>query len=346
MMYTQLHTLWRKLQSVGYLLTHEPAPLKAIAQRASENMRQAIVTTKQGKPFIYATKLGFPFVCLPSVETSKTLYLRQQAYEEIELKVAQHWLQAGDTCLDLGANVGYISALFAHQVGHSGRVIAVEAAPQTVKHLEQAKQLLKLPQVYVEPVCVTNQDGAIAFMVSNDSGNDTGNDAGRDGNDVRQALKVGPELDELFHPETVPCTTLNTLIEQHQISQAIALVKMDIEGAEPLALKGASQLFDPNALPLFIVEIYKLGLARMGFEPSDIWSLFSPDLFDLYLVNRSYPNPTPEVIPGVVYALPHPVTHPWGWHTNLIAVPKVGRYAKRRAAIATYLPSLPLGDVH
>ncbi len=331
-MHTPLYTLWRKLQSVGYLLTHEPAPLKAIAQRASENMRQAIVTTKQGKPFIYATKLGFPFVCLPSVETSKTLYLRQQAYEEIELKIAQHWLQAGDTCLDLGANVGYISALFAHQVGYSGRVIAVEAAPQTVKHLEQAKQLLKLPQVYVESVCVTDHDGAIAFMVS-----------GNAAEDVRQALKVSPELDGLFYPETVPSKSLNTLIQQHQ-AEAIALVKLDIEGAEPLALQGGNQLFQPDALPLFIVEIYKLGLARMGFAPKDIWSRFSPDLFELYLVNRSYPNPTPEIIPGVVYALPDPAAHPWGWHTNLIAVPKLGRYAKRRAAIAPYLPSLGNGD--
>jgi len=315
-----IQLFWRKLRSIGYLLTQESDPWRAIAQRASENIRQAILACKRGQPFTYTTQMGFPFVCLPQVETSKLLYIRQRAYEDVELKLAQHWLQPGDTCLDLGANVGYVTALLAHQVGHSGQVIAVEAAPQTVKHLELAKQLLKLPQVVVEPVCVTDADGAIAFMVSHNPGED-----------VRQSLTVSPELDGLFRAETVPSMTLNTLIERYRMQQAIALVKLDIEGAEPLALKVASHLFQPDALPLFIVEIYKLGLARLGFAPSDIWSLFSPDLFDLYVVNRSYPNPTPEIIPGVVYALPDPATHPWGWHTNLIAVPKVGRYGDRNA---------------
>ncbi len=309
-----------------YLLINDPEPLQTIVHRIGKNFRQYRLNFKQGKPFIYLTKLGFKFLCIPDVKTSVNLYVRQPAYEEIELKIAQQWLQEGDSCLDIGANVGYFSAMFAEKVSENGKVIAIEASPQTAKHLGKVIQILGLRQICLEQVCVTDTNGFVEFMVGSS-----------ESSDVRQSLRVSPEIEELFKREIVVSATVNNLIKKHKIHQNISLVKIDIEGAEPLALRGGKLLFQEKSLPLFIVEVYKLGLSRFGFEPKDVVSFFSLDLFDIYQVNRSHPNPLPELKYGVLYPLLNPDIHSWPWHTNIIAIPKVGKYKNRKSQIKTNL---------
>lgn len=62
------------------------------------------------------------------------------------------------------------------------------------------------------------------------------------------------------------------------------------------------------------------------------------DLFELYQINRSYPNHNPEVEFGKIYPLSDSNTYNWPWHTNLIAVPKTGKFSKRKQKISNYLP--------
>ncbi|MFP5270561.1 FkbM family methyltransferase [Coleofasciculus sp.] len=317
----------QKLKSALYLVRNSSNPLSAIYKQSLKNLKQYRITYQQGKNFYYKVKAGFKFICLPESKTSVNLYLQNELYEDIELKIAGMWLYKNDTCLDLGANIGYCSALFANKVSSQGKVIAVEASPQTSEYLDKAIRLLNLRQVNLEQGCVIDRDGFVDFMVS------------RDGSlDVKQSLTINPEEKDAFQKKTVKAFTINKLIKKHKISQNVSLVKMDIEGAEPLALKGGSLLFEGTSLPLFIIEIYKLGLSRLGFDPKDIVNFFPLDLFDLYHVNRSHPNPSPEFEYGVIYPLLNPNTYSYPWHTNIIAIPKVGKYANRKIKIKSYLP--------
>jgi hypothetical protein len=47
----------------------------------------------------------------------------------------------GDVCVDAGANCGYFSLLLAQRVGPSGKVIAIEAAPDNVRRLRANLEL-------------------------------------------------------------------------------------------------------------------------------------------------------------------------------------------------------------
>lgn len=317
----------KKLKSALYLVRNSSNPLSAIYKQTQKNLKQYRIIYQQGKNFSYKAKAGFKFICIPESKTSVNLYLQNEWYEDIELKIAGTWLCKNDNCLDLGANIGYCSALFANKVSRQGKVIAVEAAPKTSEYLDKAVRLLNLRQVTLEQGCVIERDGFVDFMVS------------RDGNlDVKQSLTINPEEKDAFQKKTVKAFTINKLIEKHKIFQNVALVKMDIEGAEPLALKGGDLLFDKTSLPLFIIEIYKLGLSRLSFEPKDILNFLPLDLFDIYHVNRSHPNPIPEFEYGVIYPLLNPNTYSYPWHTNIIAIPKVGKYANRKIKIQSYLP--------
>jgi FkbM family methyltransferase len=312
----------RKIQSATNLAFKSSSPKQEVISKIIENFRKLKVQIYGQSYFFYDTERGIKFVCLPDSKTSVNLYIGNNKYEDIELQISQTWLEEGDSCLDLGANIGYFSCILANKVTESGKIIAVEASSETCQHLRKALSLLELAQIDVEQCCITNYNGLVDFMVNNQGSSD-----------VKQSLKISPAEEQYFRKESVRAMTLDSLVEKHKIQSHVSLVKMDIEGAEPLALEKSKSLFLESSLPLFIVEIYKQGLSRMGFEPKDIYTYFSKDLFDLYHVNFSYPNPEPQFEYGVIYPLDNPENHPWPWHTNLIAIPKSGKFAGRKQKI-------------
>jgi len=319
-------TIIRKIKSV-ILIIGKPNSINLLSDYTLRNFKQIIIYLKNKKIFTYYTPLQIKFVCIPESETSINIYLNNKGYENVEISLCYQWLQKGDCCLDLGANLGYFSAVFADGVGQEGTVISVEASPKTACLLKQAIQTLHLEQVYLEESCVSNQDGSVIFMTSREN----------DSSDVSQSLQVDPERKYMFQEVEIPSITLNSLIEKHRIHDKISLVKMDIEAAEPMALQGGSILFNTYALPLFIIEVYTPGLQRLSYTPRDIFKFFQPELFDLYQINRSYPNLNPKVEVGKVYPLRNPETYNWPCHTNLIAVPKTGKFAYRKQHIMSYL---------
>lgn len=318
--------LIRKIKSATMLAFNSSNPKIEIKSKLIQNLKDLKVKLYGQTPFFYNTERGVKFVCLPESATSVNLYIGDNKYEDIELKLSQTWLEEGDTCLDLGANIGYFSCILANKVAARGKVISVEASPQTCQLLRKATSLLELNQIDIEECCITNHNGFIDFMVNS-----------QDSSDVKQSLKISPTEEQYFRKESVRAMTLDSLVEKHQIKSHVSLVKMDIEGAEPLALEKSKSLFLESSLPLFIVEVYKQGLSRMGFKPKDVYDHFSQDLFELYHVNFSYPNPEPQFERGVVYPLENPDNHPWPWHTNLIAIPKKGKFSSRKGKLINLL---------
>ena len=109
-------------------------------------------------------------------------------------------------------------------------------------------------------------------------------------------------------------------------------------------MRSGSQLFGRDRLPLFVVEVQKRSLANFGLKPLDVLHFFPGELFELFHVQRSYSDLTPQFEHGRLYTLPDPMAHNWPWYSNLIAVPRVGRYVNRRSAITNLLN--PPGRVH
>ena len=74
-------------------------------------------------------------------------------------------LRPGDTCVDVGANIGYYSLLAAQIAGPSGRVYAVEQEPNTYGILHSNIQLNAAANV--TPFCVA-AGAAVGEVVLND----------------------------------------------------------------------------------------------------------------------------------------------------------------------------------
>lgn len=134
-------------------------------------------------------------------------------------------LKPGDVFIDAGANIGVYSVLASRLVGPSGRVIAIEMMPDTADRLEQHITINGLHNVTVVRNALSDVAGSIVTATV-------------------QAGKFGQatiaEDSERYGLGTCIEVTTITLDEIVGGVADIALMKMDLEGAELPALRGAA----------------------------------------------------------------------------------------------------------
>ncbi|MGZ3693918.1 MAG: FkbM family methyltransferase [Bdellovibrionota bacterium] len=132
-------------------------------------------------------------------------------------------ISAGDIVFDLGGNIGTTAALFSQLTGSMGKVYAFEpCVPET---LLKNSSLNRLGNLEVFPLAVSDSCG-LARMSVGHSGMDS---------------TLGQPLGWHSEAKEVATTTLDHFIREQKI-QRVDFVKMDIEGAEENALRGAEEL--------------------------------------------------------------------------------------------------------
>lgn len=155
-------------------------------------------------------------------------------------------LRPGDVAVDIGANLGYFTAVMAQSVGASGRVVALEPVPDTFERLQLGAALNGFAQVTALQLALGEADGRaeIAFDPRFAGSASIHRQAG--GGAVSREVGVRP-LDDL----------LRELAVEHP-----SLLKIDVEGHELAVVRGALETI-ARARPAIIVE-YSPELARRG----------------------------------------------------------------------------------
>lgn len=153
------------------------------------------------------------------------------------------YLKLGDIFVDAGANIGIYTVIAGHIVGDAGRVIAIEMMPKTATVLREhiAMNLLKNVEVIAQALSSTAGQVVVARVPPGRHGQ-----ASIANGLVRGASEV-----------SVTTTTLEIIFEG---IKRIALIKMDLEGAEALALEGAGDALERVQAVIF----EDLGDARLG----------------------------------------------------------------------------------
>jgi FkbM family methyltransferase len=171
-------------------------------------------------------------------------------YETAELELVREHLRPGATALDIGANVGLFTIHMANLVGRQGRVHAFEPFPAVADLLARSIVENSFAQ-RVEQVraAVTDQPGLVDLFAGRDALNHSGSFLLPDG--------ARPEVpgDVL----RVPAVRL----DDHPLRRPVSLIKIDVEGAEPLALRGAERLLREDR-PLVLAELNPTQLARVA----------------------------------------------------------------------------------
>ena len=168
-----------------------------------------------------------------------------------ELLFMTRYLRAGDGVIDAGANIGLYSLLAAPIVGPEGRIDCFEPATAAASRLAENIALNGLGHVHLHRVAVSDRPGDVVFSTGWDVSN-----------------SIVPEGAAQSEGVSVRATTLDDAL----CGREYAFAKLDLEGAEGLALRGASRLLAAQNPPVWQCEIYENTLRRFGSTSAEVIS--------------------------------------------------------------------------
>jgi FkbM family methyltransferase len=151
-------------------------------------------------------------------------------------------LRAGDVVLDVGANIGFLTVLAARLVGPAGRVVAFEPVPGNAQLVRRNAALNRQTQVEVVPAAVGDRDGTATLVLARHAGG--------------AALEGADRPPDACGELSVPVVTLDGWLAANagRLPGPVRLVKIDVEGAEAAALRGADALLRGQR-PLVLLEV-------------------------------------------------------------------------------------------
>jgi FkbM family methyltransferase len=170
------------------------------------------------------------------------VYFRQ-AYEPETTAFVRRWLRPGDTFLDVGANVGYYTCLAASLTRSPGSVHAFEPNPEVTPWLQASIQLNRFDdRVTFAGVAVGSEDKACVDLFTPHDPEDIG----------RASLLHMSHLEGRTY--RVLQVTLDSYAAAHGI-ESVRLLKLDIEGGELAALRGARRLMTDVRPEAIVCEV-------------------------------------------------------------------------------------------
>lgn len=144
------------------------------------------------------------------------------------LDAFRRYLRPGDVFVDAGANIGVYTVFAASAVGVNGTVVAVEMMPDTADRLERHVAENALSNVRVERVALTDEPHQTLIATV---------DEGKYGQ-ARLGATLG-RVERTTHQVAVTTSTLDVVTAD---LSRVRMLKMDLEGAEEAALRGARAL--------------------------------------------------------------------------------------------------------
>lgn len=167
-------------------------------------------------------------------------------YETEDIRMFCSLVREGDAVMDVGANIGLYSLALSRAVGAHGSVIAVEPDPDNVRILNENLSANSCSNVTVLPFALSDQEGTInLFQVDGNRGWLSFADLGNTGRSIPVAMKRGEDA-------------LSTL------SVKPSILKIDVEGAEPLVMAGLG--YNPD---IILFEFVPAQLEALKQSPLD-----------------------------------------------------------------------------
>jgi FkbM family methyltransferase len=189
-------------------------------------------------------------------------------FEPSTTAVVKKLLRQGDVVVDVGANIGYFSLLFSQCVGSKGHVYSYEPVPQLASALQKNAELNKFKQISLSKLALSDHDGKAQFYVG--PVDNSGLSSLRQPRNSSIVLDVDlARFDEIFsHAEDV------------------ALIKIDVEGAELAVLRGMEGYLR-NKRPNILVEVTNKFLNEMGDSEQSLLAYLKNLGYHCYVIGEA-----------------------------------------------------------
>ena len=165
------------------------------------------------------------------------------------------YIKAGDIVLDCGAHAGQMSTFFGLIAGPAGKVVAFDPFPQNYYQVEAQAKLNSLSNLVSARAGVGTRAGRV--RVSNGQQMTAGRDT--------------PSISDEVEIDIVPL--------DDYIDLKPSFLKLDVEGAEVAALRGAQKLLRA-CKPKIFIEVHTQYLGRFGHSLTDLFAALPSDIYD------------------------------------------------------------------
>jgi len=218
----------------------------SVSRMHSNNAEEVSVINKSVKTdriVKYETPTGDYYLPADAVQdiVANTI-IRGEVFEKEVVELASNYIARDTVVLDVGSNFGQMAILFAKMVGENGKVFAFDADDFVFKILEKNIELNKLSRV-IKPFfgAVHDNDDETLLFPEQDF--------------VRFGSYGSYGIDyNATKGRKVKTLTIDSLgIQEH-----VSFMKIDIQGGDLLALKGAMKTIEKNKMPILFEYEYQL----------------------------------------------------------------------------------------
>ncbi len=199
-------------------------------------------------------KFPFDFMGIPQ---TKKMYA--EAYEFGVCEFLKENLKNGDTFIDVGANIGYISAVALNSVGREGQVHSFEPVPEYFNRLQIIKSLNNNYRIIINNSALGDKKETLKLHVA-------------DKNNIGGSTLVDNFLPKEYFSKEI--MTKVDRLDDYIFNSGLAgikIIKIDAEGFEFPVLKGLERFFSQQKdRPYIICEVSVLAAKTLNYDIDNI----------------------------------------------------------------------------
>jgi len=242
------------------------APMRTTLRLASWRTRCLFRKTAT----VHLRRSGVQMILPPNWRGVGKLIYAFRDYYEPELLYLERVLSPGKVFVDAGANFGIYTLLASKIVGEAGRVISFEPSSRVFPVLRRNITLNGFKNVLAFPIALTDKPGRARLYYHSAVGCDSlGKDA-----------SFEPDA----HAEEIGTESLDTVLKQTSVGR-VDVIKMDVQGAEELALRGANEIVS-SMRPIVIFEFFPEGAISLGLSPNGPWDVLEGHGYEFFIVDE------------------------------------------------------------
>ncbi len=185
-------------------------------------------------------------------------------YGESDTEFVKKIIKKNDIVLDIGANIGYYTLIFAKLVGNSGKVFSFEPESKNFKILKKNVEINGYNNVILEQKIVSNTNGISTLYISEKAGS-------------HRIYKSDNFVESL----EIKSISMDSYIEKNNLKK-INFIKIDVEGAELNVLQGIQKILDSNKHIILFTEFSPNQIKSCGLEPTDMINFLTNNKFKIY----------------------------------------------------------------
>lgn len=216
-------------------------------------------------------------------ESVNVLYRAWNVYEPSKVRLFKRIIRKGMTVVDVGVHKGYFTLLFAKLVGSQGFVLGFEPEPRNLPWIRKSIEANGYENVKIFPYALSDREGTATFYRGKGLGQ---------GSFFKRSLTT----DEILRVET---RCLDNVLGELGLHADV--MKVDVEGADLLVLKGAEQTLRNGCRLAMDIDVETYA------EKQQIFKLLVKCGLTVYpLSNRNEPLQKLDESTGTLYAFKEP----------------------------------------